>query len=70
MHLLTYAACYPSKTGVIKLGYNAGVYGWNYDVYVAVKKSGVYHILIGHRNLPKGCIQWTGEDLEEILAAD
>ena len=68
--VLTAAEIRPESTGVVKLGYNAGLYGWNYDVYMIVKKTGVYYIVCGHRNLPKRIVKWSLDDLEEILAAD
>ena len=68
--LLTCAACQPGITGAVKLGYNAGMHGWNYDVYMLVKKTGVYYIVSGYRNFPKRLVGWSREDLEKALAAD
>ena len=68
--LLRWAALNTAKTGVVKMGYNYGVYGWNYTVYVMVKKIGVYYIVRGQYNLPKRLVKWTREDLENALAAE
>ena len=69
-HLLRCAEGHPGQTGCTKLGYNSGVYGWNYDVYMLVKKTGVYYIVTGYRNFPKRLVKWSREDLEKALAAE
>ena len=68
--LLEYGVCFPGKTGLIRIGYNSGIYGWNYSVYMLVKKTGVYYIISGYRNMPKRVVHWSREDLEKMLAAD
>lgn len=69
-HLLRCAECHPGQTGAVKLGYNYGYYGWNYDLYMLVKKTGIYYIVTGYRNFPKRLVKWSREDLEKALAAE
>ena len=56
--LLTCAACQPGITGAVKLGYNAGVYGWNYDVYMLVKKQAFITLCLVTEIFRKGL--WVG----------
>lgn len=68
--LLNNAVCFPGQTGLVKLGYNGGIYGWNYDVYMLVKKTGIYYIICGYSNFPKKIVKWSREQLEKMLAAE
>ena len=48
-------ACYQDDnigtTDLIKLGYNAGVYGWNWTMYMHPTTKTIY--ISDHRNLPR-----------------
>ena len=68
--LLRVACRNTPKTGVVKMGYNAGVYGWNYTLYAMVKKTGVYYIVSGRRNLPKRIVRWSREYFEKMMAVE
>ena len=54
-------SCYLKEKGFQPIGYNSGVYGWNYDVYEA----GEVVIVAGYR---PG--KWDGEIKKTITASD
>ena len=58
------------KNNVAHIGTNWGLYGRNYDLYILVNKTGIYHIICGCSNFPKRRVKWSREDLEKALAAD
>ena len=58
----------PVTSHLLKIGYNAGVYGWNWSAYRVPGWLGV--VIEGYRSFPSWAVRANPEEVERIHKAD